>query len=83
MDQHEVVGVDCFNDNSGRAQKLDNLRHLTDWNAFEFVPIVEWTVDPDVGSARERRLATAVPQRASRTPLHPGRRPGSYAPAEG
>ena len=35
----EVVGVDCFNANYGRAQKLDNLRHALDWNAFEFVPL--------------------------------------------
>lgn len=35
----EVVGVDCFNANYGRTQKLDNLRHALDWNAFEFVPL--------------------------------------------
>jgi nucleoside-diphosphate-sugar epimerase len=34
-----VVGIDCFNDNYGRAQKLHNLRYLTDWERFEFVPI--------------------------------------------
>src|SRR5580658_1534785 len=38
-DGTDVIGVDCFNDNYGRAQKLGNLRHLTDWDAFEFVPI--------------------------------------------
>lgn len=34
-----VVGVDCFNANYGRAQKLDNLHHALDWKAFEFVPL--------------------------------------------
>jgi UDP-glucuronate 4-epimerase len=34
-----VVGVDCFNANYGRAQKLDNLRHARDWRSFEFVPL--------------------------------------------
>jgi UDP-glucuronate 4-epimerase len=34
-----VVGVDCFNANYGRSQKLDNLRHALDWKAFEFVPL--------------------------------------------
>jgi UDP-glucuronate 4-epimerase len=35
----DVVGIDCFNDNYGRDQKLRNLRHFTDWERFEFVPI--------------------------------------------
>jgi UDP-glucose 4-epimerase len=35
----EVVGIDCFNDNYGRDQKLRNLRHFMDWERFEFVPI--------------------------------------------
>ncbi len=35
----EVVGVDCFNDNYGRPQKLRNLRHFYDWDDFEFVPV--------------------------------------------
>ncbi len=35
----EVVGVDCFNDNYGRPQKLLNLRHFYDWDDFEFVPV--------------------------------------------
>jgi UDP-glucuronate 4-epimerase len=39
VDGLEVRGVDCFNDNYGRAQKLRNLRHLTDWDTFEFVPV--------------------------------------------
>lgn len=34
-----VIGVDCFNANYGRAQKLDNLRHALDWESFEFVPL--------------------------------------------
>ena len=34
-----VRGVDCFSDNYARPQKLANLRHLADWEAFEFVPI--------------------------------------------
>jgi UDP-glucuronate 4-epimerase len=35
----EVVGIDCFNDNYGREQKLRNLDHATEWDGFEFVPI--------------------------------------------
>lgn len=35
----EVVGIDCFNDNYGRREKLVNLRHLTNWDEFEFTPI--------------------------------------------
>jgi UDP-glucuronate 4-epimerase len=38
-EHHDVVGIDCFNDNYGRAQKLNNLRHLMEWEGFEFVPI--------------------------------------------
>lgn len=34
-----VVGIDCFNDNYGRPQKLRNLRHFMDWDRFEFVPV--------------------------------------------
>jgi UDP-glucuronate 4-epimerase len=36
---HAVVGIDCFNDNYGREQKLRNLRHVREWSDFEFVPI--------------------------------------------
>ncbi|HST55729.1 MAG TPA: NAD-dependent epimerase/dehydratase family protein [Solirubrobacteraceae bacterium] len=36
---HSVVGIDCFNDNYGREQKLTNLKHVREWNDFEFVPI--------------------------------------------
>ena len=35
----EVIGVDCFNDNYGRSEKLRNLRCFADWEAFEFAPI--------------------------------------------
>jgi len=34
-----VVGVDCFNANYGRAQKQDNLRHASNWDSFEFIPL--------------------------------------------
>jgi UDP-glucuronate 4-epimerase len=34
-----VLGVDCFNANYGRAQKLDNLQHAYNWDAFEFIPL--------------------------------------------
>jgi len=35
----EVLGVDCFNENYARPQKLRNLQIARDWEAFEFVPI--------------------------------------------
>ncbi len=38
-DGHEVVGVDCFNDNYVRAAKLENLRQAREFESFEFVPI--------------------------------------------
>ena len=34
-----VLGVDCFNANYGRAQKVDNLRRAHQWDSFEFVPL--------------------------------------------
>jgi UDP-glucuronate 4-epimerase len=34
-----VVGVDCFNDNYGRKEKLRNLERAMDWEGFDFVPI--------------------------------------------
>ena len=34
-----VVGIDCFNDNYGRAQKLANLSEVRDREAFQFVPV--------------------------------------------
>jgi len=36
---HDVVGVDCFNDNYARPQKLDNLAGAMDHRGFQFVPI--------------------------------------------
>lgn len=38
-DGMSVVGIDCFNDNYGRAQKLRNLHHASEWAEFEFIPI--------------------------------------------
>ena len=38
-DGHEVVGIDCFNDNYGRPQKLRNLERARSWDGFDFVPI--------------------------------------------
>ena len=38
-DGYEVVGVDCFNDNYGRPQKLRNLEHARSWDGFDFVPV--------------------------------------------
>jgi UDP-glucuronate 4-epimerase len=35
----DVVGVDCFNDNYGRPEKLRNLDRARSWNDFDFVPI--------------------------------------------
>ena len=34
-----VVGVDCFNDNYGRPEKLRNLEQARDWGKFDFVPV--------------------------------------------
>jgi UDP-glucuronate 4-epimerase len=34
-----VIGIDCFNDNYGRPEKLRNLRRVSDWDNFEFAPI--------------------------------------------
>ena len=52
-----VVGIDCFNDNYGRPQKLRNLRHVTDWESFEFVPVDLVARRP--GRA-DRRAATSI-----------------------
>jgi UDP-glucose 4-epimerase len=34
-----VVGVDCFNDNYGRPEKLRNLEAARGWDGFDFVPL--------------------------------------------
>ena len=34
-----VLGIDCFNDNYGRRDKLVNLEIAQSWDGFEFVPI--------------------------------------------
>lgn len=38
-DGADVVGVDCFNDNYGRAVKRANLARALQWDAFEFIPL--------------------------------------------
>jgi UDP-glucuronate 4-epimerase len=38
-DGDAVIGVDCFNENYARGQKLENLRRSQAWDSFEFVPI--------------------------------------------
>ena len=35
----EVLGVDCFNDNYGRNQKLSNLESAQSWDKFAFLPL--------------------------------------------
>jgi UDP-glucuronate 4-epimerase len=35
----EVVGVDCFNGNYARREKLRNLERARSWDKFDFVPI--------------------------------------------
>jgi nucleoside-diphosphate-sugar epimerase len=39
QDGIEVIGVDCFNDNYARRDKLGNLDRSRQWDSFEFVPI--------------------------------------------
>jgi nucleoside-diphosphate-sugar epimerase len=34
-----VVGIDCFNGNYGRREKLRNLERARSWDQFDFVPI--------------------------------------------
>jgi UDP-glucose 4-epimerase len=36
---HSVIGIDCFNDNYGRRDKLANLEVARAWNSFEFLPL--------------------------------------------
>jgi UDP-glucose 4-epimerase len=38
-DGHDVVGVDCFNDNYDRRTKRSNLELAQQWESFDFVPI--------------------------------------------
>lgn len=38
-DGASVIGVDCFNENYGRAEKLKNLEQAREWDGFDFVPI--------------------------------------------
>lgn len=38
-DGHEVLGIDCFNANYARADKLRNLELARAWDSFEFVPV--------------------------------------------
>jgi UDP-glucuronate 4-epimerase len=38
-DDHEVIGVDCFNDNYARPEKLRNLERAQNWDSFDFVPV--------------------------------------------
>jgi UDP-glucuronate 4-epimerase len=38
-DGYSVVGLDCFNNNYGRVQKLDNLERARKWQRFDFVPL--------------------------------------------
>src|SRR3954452_9135413 len=38
-DRQEVLGVDCFNDNYARREKLGNLRSAQSYDSFEFVPV--------------------------------------------
>jgi UDP-glucose 4-epimerase len=38
-DRVDVIGVDCFNDNYGRRQKLENLETARQWDHFDFVPL--------------------------------------------
>jgi len=38
-DGEAVVGIDCFNDNYGRPEKLRNLERATEWDQFDFIPI--------------------------------------------
>ena len=35
----EVVGIDCFNDNYGRTEKLRNLEAARSWDNFDFLPL--------------------------------------------
>ena len=50
-----VLGVDCFNENYARQQKLRNLERAREWDGFDFVPVdlargdlVDLVADSDV-----------------------------------
>jgi UDP-glucuronate 4-epimerase len=45
-DGHQVLGVDCFNDNYARSQKLANLRVALDFESFRFARCDLSAVDP-------------------------------------
>lgn len=51
---------------------------------FCFSPVIEYVVDPRAGTVRDRPLEASfsVHAAAQTSPVHPGARPGSYAPAE-
>jgi UDP-glucuronate 4-epimerase len=38
-DGHDVLGIDCFNDNYARRDKFSNLARLNDFDRFDFVPL--------------------------------------------
>jgi UDP-glucuronate 4-epimerase len=38
-DGHTVIGVDCFNDNYTRAEKIDHLTDARDWSSFRLVEL--------------------------------------------
>src|SRR6516225_6389505 len=38
-DGHDVLGVDCFNNNYDRPQKLRHLARASEWDSFSFVPV--------------------------------------------
>lgn len=35
----DVIGVDCFNANYDRPQKLNNLERAREWDSFDFIPL--------------------------------------------
>lgn len=50
---------------------------------FEHLPVAEYVVDAEAGTVEERVLVEGAPLRVGspHSPVHPGSRPGSYAPA--
>jgi hypothetical protein len=55
-----------------------------DRDAFEFVPVADYTVDLAAGTVTERPLEQGFSPRAPSpaSPVHEGVKPGSYAPAD-